>query len=101
MTPSLCLGSAPALNYELDILHGFDVTHGEDYVLHEKEDDELDNPGEPYVGSLPLECIAKCVADTSCHGALPEGYWARGGRGRAPFRFPSRAMRRASHAFPV
>jgi len=58
----------PALNYELDILHGFDVSHGQDYVLNEEVDDEVNNPGEPYVGSLPLECIAKCVADASCHG---------------------------------
>ena len=68
--PSLfCPGSAPAKKYELDILHGFDVTRGEDYVLHEAVDDELYTPGEPYVGSLPLECIDKCVADPHCHGA--------------------------------
>ena len=93
--PSLfCPGSAPAhaKNYELDILHGFDVTHGEDYVLHEAVDDELYTPGEPYVGSLPLECIEKCVADPECHGACC-CYWAKGLERKGPFL--SRATRRA------
>ena len=81
--PSLfCPGSAPAhaRNYELDILHGFDVPHVKDYVLHEEVQGEANGTlthrdpgdpyvGEPYVGSLPLECIDKCVADPHCHGA--------------------------------
>ena len=73
------------MNYELDILHGFDVSHGQNYVLHEKVDDELHNPGEPYVGSLPLECIAKCVADESCHGTC--SYWAKGLEREGPSSF--------------
>ena len=56
------------------------MPHGEEYVLHEEVHVEANGTlthrdqgdpyiGEPYVGSLPLECIEKCVADPSCHGA--------------------------------
>ena len=94
--PSLfCPGSAPAQKYELDILHGFDVPHIKDYVLHEEVDGEANgtlthrDPGDPYVGepyrgSLPLECIEKCVADPGCHGACC-CYWAKGLERKWPF----------------
>ena len=94
--PSLfCPGSAPAKKYELDILHGFDVPHVKDYVLHEEVQGEANGTlthrdpgdpyvGEPYVGSLPLECIEKCVADPECHGACC-CYWAKGLERKGPF----------------
>jgi hypothetical protein len=98
-----CAGSAPAQKYELDILHGFDVPHGEEYVLHEEEHVEVNGTlthrdpgdpyiGEPYVGSLPLECIEKCVADPSCHGACCCSL-AKGLERKGPFL--SRAILRA------
>ena len=67
--PFLLPGSAPALNsYEIDVMHGYDVAHGEDFRLDEAGNHKAD-AGEPYIGSLPLECIAKCGDDPSCHGA--------------------------------
>ena len=69
-SPPLLHSFTHTSNYELDILHGFDVNNGDNFVVNNdaKKHGHLETQL-GYTGALPLTCVQECVGDPNCHGA--------------------------------